>query len=102
VFAALQTHLGLAFVSGADAVAAGAVRLDETFRDASLAAKLRDAVAIGAVTDLEIIAEGLSSGNSSEALLGQRLARLAANFDFEGVRELAASLAKGPESRDAR
>lgn len=68
-------------------------------RDARLAEKLREAVAIGAGTDLEAIAAVLTRGSEAEAALGQRLARLAANFDFDGVRELSLSI-EGARERD--
>ena len=99
VFAALQTHLGLAFVSGEEPDAAGEVKLGNAVRDARLAARLREAVAIGAVTDLEAIAAVLIRGTEAEADIGQRLARLAANFDFEGVQELSLAL-DGAEGKD--
>jgi len=101
VFAALQTHLGVEFVSGRETTEPGDVRLGDPVRDATLAAKLRDAVAIGAVSDLEAMAQELARGNESEVVLGQRLARLAANFDFDGVRTLAASLADEHRAGDA-
>jgi PAS domain S-box-containing protein len=101
LFAALQTHLGVEFVSGHESAEPDEVRLDDPVRDATLAAKLRDAVAIGAVSDLEAMADQLARGTRSEAALGQRLARLAANFDFDGVRDLAASLAGEHRAADA-
>ena len=52
------------------------------------------------MSDLEAIAEELARGGAAEAALGQRLARLAANVDFDGVRELVASLAGETEKRD--
>jgi len=101
VFAALQTHLGLVFISGEEPQPS-AEALGEAVHDTRLAARLREAVAIGAVTDLEAIAAVLIRGSEAEAAVGQRLARLAANFDFEGVRELSASLedAKEPHRVD--
>ena len=63
-----------------------------------LASRLRDAVAIGAITDLQALADTLTAGDDADAALGRRISALAANFDFDGVRELAASL----ESLDRR
>jgi hypothetical protein len=67
-----------------------AVALDT--RHAPLAARLRDAVAIGAVTDLHALAGALTSGDERDAALGRRISSLAANFDFDGIRQLAESL----------
>ena len=81
VFAALQ-NLGVEFVSGAENPELVPVRLGDPVRGS------------------EAIAEELSRGGAAEAALGQRLVRLAANVDFDGVRELVASLAKEGENRD--
>ena len=71
-------------------------------RDATLAARLRDAVAIGAVTDLEAIAEELAGGDrDARQRWGSGSRALAANFDFDGVRELAASLRRCDAGADA-
>jgi CheY-like chemotaxis protein len=99
VFAALQAHLGLEFVSGEEPETRDEVQLGDPVHDAKLAARLREAVAIGAVTDLEAIAAVLTRGSDAEVALGQRLARLAANFDFDGVRDLSVSL-EGARGRD--
>ncbi len=93
VFAALQTHLGVEFVKGPEPVPTGDLQLADPVRSASLASRLRDAVAVGAVSDLEAIAAELARGTEPDVRVGQRLAQLAATFDFEGVRELAASIA---------
>ncbi len=98
LFAALQTHLGLAFVWGKDDGGEAEPALTVAPRHAALAARLREAVSIGAVSDLHAIASELSAGDPAEAALARRLARLAADFDFDGVTELAASLAAGQES----
>jgi CheY-like chemotaxis protein/nitrogen-specific signal transduction histidine kinase len=101
VFAALQTHLKLVFVTGEAPDTSSDVGLGDPVRDAKLAARLREASAIGAVTDLEGIAAVLTRGSEAEAALGQRLARLAANFDFDGVRDLSLSLEGANEGADA-
>jgi PAS domain S-box-containing protein len=100
VFAALQTHLGVKFVSGSEDPGAGDLRLADAARAAAVAARLREAVAVGAVSDLEAIVEELNGGDDAEATLGQRLARLAANFDFDGVRDLATALSDRRVKRD--
>ena len=53
---------------------------------------LLDAVTIGDVTGLEGLAQELVAGDASEAMLGHRVARLVADFDFDGLRDLADSL----------
>ena len=55
--------------------------------------------AIGAITDLHAIASTLAFGDDVDAALGRRISALAASFDFDGLRELAASLesAQGSE-----
>ena len=92
VFAALQAHLGLIFVSDGLPTVLDQMHAGSVMHDPKLAARLRAAVAIGDVTELEAIAAVLVRGSETEAVVGQRLARLAANFDFEGVRDLSLSL----------
>jgi PAS domain S-box-containing protein len=100
LFKALNTQVGLKFVwDDESAYAPAALRRDEpSARHAPLGSKLRDAAAIGAISDLQSLADTLTSGDDTDAALGRRISALAANFDFDGVRELAASL----ESLDRR
>jgi PAS domain S-box-containing protein len=100
LFAALQTHIGAQFVRSEVASPDDIVVADPT-RHASLAARLRDAVAIGDVGVLQSIAAELVSGDSADAALGQRLTRMVSSFDFDGVRDLAASLAGEQEQSHA-
>jgi hypothetical protein len=93
LFAALQTHLGVRFVLGADGEAPADIAIAPAPRHAALAERLREAVDIGAITDLHAIAGTLVGGDDVDAALAKRISALAANFDFDGVRELAASLA---------
>ena len=74
---------------------------DRASRDAELAARLREAVAIGAVTDLEAIADELAARQRGRGRARPAPGALAANFDFDGVRELAASLDGARGGRDA-
>jgi response regulator of citrate/malate metabolism len=91
LFAALTTHLMLKFVWEATKDAPqDAIKIEA--RHKPLAARLRDAVGIGAVSDLHEVAETLNNGNDVDAALGRRISTMAANFDFDGIRELAASL----------
>jgi CheY-like chemotaxis protein len=97
LFAALRTHLGLAFVWEVDDVAAGSKgAIQSAARHAALSARLREAVEIGNITDLHALASTLAVGDEVDAALGRRIESLAASFDFEGVKQLAASLEQGP------
>ncbi|HEX6164372.1 MAG TPA: PAS domain S-box protein [Vicinamibacterales bacterium] len=105
LFAALHAHLGLRFVwedsEEASASAASPLRREEPQpRHAPLASRLREAAEIGAVTDLQALADSLALGDDADVALGKRINTLAANFDFDGVRELAGSLA-ALDRRDA-
>jgi CheY-like chemotaxis protein len=93
LFAALKTHLGLVFVRG-DVNEPLATPITSAARYAGLVSRLRDAIAIGAVSDLEAIVDELNAGDDSDAVLAQRLSRLIGAFDFDGVRELARSLSE--------
>jgi PAS domain S-box-containing protein len=95
LFAALQSHLGVQFEWGGDDEGGAEPAVGIAPRHGALASRLRDAVAIGAVTDLHAIANELASGDEADAALGRRLARLASDFDFEGVAALADTLAVG-------
>jgi PAS domain S-box-containing protein len=91
LFAVLQAHVGVQFVRD-DGSDTGTLRFRVLTHDAQLARRIREAVAIGGVSDLEAISQQLVSGTAAEAALGERLARLVANFDFAGMQDLAAAL----------
>ena len=101
LFGSLQRHLGLEFVSGAPEGPAAAVTPGLAPRHAALAGRLREAVGIGAISDLQAIADTLAAGDESDTALGRRIERLAANVDFAGVRDLAASLESRSDRTDA-
>jgi two-component system cell cycle response regulator DivK len=91
LFAALATHVKLEFVwDRTDAESQTATQPEA--RHASLAPRLREAIAIGAVSDLHELAGTLASGDERDAALGRRIEALAANFDFDGIRDLANAL----------
>jgi DNA-binding response OmpR family regulator len=95
VFAALQEHLRVRFVVDQQTQAASdAPVVSDASRRSGIARRLSEAVGIGSVTDLERLAQELAEGPEAEAVLGHRIARLAAEFDFESLRELAGSLAR--------
>jgi CheY-like chemotaxis protein len=100
LFKTLSTSVGLKFVwDGPEDSSSEAVT--PVARHAPLASKLREAVGIGAITDLQALADTLTSGDDADAALGRRISALAAGFDFDGVRELADSL-EALDRRNAR
>ena len=101
LFALLHTHLHVRFTAGESlpATAGDAPVLSDAARRSGIARRLSEAVTIGSVTDLEVLAEELGAGPAAEAVLGQRIAQLASEFDFEGLRELAESLTRDTDRR---
>jgi CheY-like chemotaxis protein len=92
LFATLRTHLGVKLVSGTEAVAAPTPHAIDGARGATVAETLRNAIAVGDVSDIRALAKRLMEGDSSEVAVGERISRLAMNFDFTGLSELADSL----------
>jgi PAS domain S-box-containing protein len=92
LFAMLQTHLGVRFVSGGDFSSAGEPGLLDLSRRVEVATRLRNAVAFGDVSDIQELAQHLMAGDPAEIALGERITRLAVNFDFDGLGELSDSL----------
>jgi PAS domain S-box-containing protein len=99
LFAALHKHLGVEFVWESDDQTPAEGAIAPAPHHAHVAARLRDAAAIGAITDLHALANTLVSGN--DAPLGRRISALAASFDFDGVRDLAATLESSQGSGNA-
>jgi CheY-like chemotaxis protein len=102
LFASLQTHLGVRFLWEADDELPIEGEITPAPHHAELAARLRDAAAIGAITDLHTLANTLMGGDASDAALGSRIGALAAGFDFDGIRRLASSLEAAQGVVDAR
>jgi PAS domain S-box-containing protein len=92
LFGMLQTHLGVRFVSGSDHSSPRDSRQITLDRRVEVATRLRNAVALGDVSDIQQLAQHLLAGGTAEAAVGERISRLAMNFDFEGLSELADSL----------
>lgn len=67
LFAALQAHLAADFVRGAEDTQADEVTLSDPARHAHVAARMRDAVAIGDVGVLQAIADELARGDGADA-----------------------------------
>jgi len=94
LLAALRTHLGVQLVSGSDAADPPSPRPIDLERRATVAARLRHAIALGDVSDIQELAKGLKEGDGAEVAVGERISRLAMNFDFIGLTELADSLTR--------
>ena len=92
LFAALKTHLGVEFVMEKEDEPAPTDVVEYLPRHAVLAPHLREAAEIGAISDLHMIASTLAFGDPVDAALSRRISGLVASFDFDGLRELAASL----------
>ncbi|MCC7010519.1 MAG: PAS domain S-box protein [Acidobacteria bacterium] len=94
LFGMLQTHLGVRWISGSDRpVIPASGGTGEIARGAEIAARLRSAIALGDVGGIQALARELTSGTMAEARLGERIGRLAGEFDFSGLGALADSLA---------
>jgi PAS domain S-box-containing protein len=92
----LRDHLGVTLVTDAPAPPPDVTTAwpHDNTRSAT-AARLRDAVLVGAIADIEALAHDLSRGAPHEQLLGQRVAQLAASFDFDELRRVADALMVG-------
>ena len=92
LFAMLQKHLGARFVSEHAPVASADADLKTFDRRAEVGTRLRAAIALGDVGDIQNLAHHLLQGSIAEAAVGERVQRLVAHFDFDGLRELVDSL----------
>jgi CheY-like chemotaxis protein len=92
LFGVLQTHLGAKFVTDGDPTEFGELRIPDVERRSGIAERLRSAVALGDVGEIQRLARDLMKGKSAEAAIGQRISRLVNDFDFNGLNELAAAL----------
>ena len=92
LFGMLRLHRGVRFTAGTDLTVSGGPGLDG-IRRADVAARLRSAAAVGDVTEIHTLVGSLTRGGPAESALGERINRLVAEFDFEGLAELGDSLA---------
>jgi CheY-like chemotaxis protein len=97
IFGALQSHLRVRFVTG-EAAGTGdwpatAAGLDDSQRR-TIADRIRGALAIGGITDLQRLGQELAAGTAAEREIGRLVVRLAAGFDFDGLGALAESLTR--------
>jgi PAS domain S-box-containing protein len=93
LFGTLQAHLGAKFVSASSPSASGEASVLELERRVEIAAQLRSAVALGDVGEIQMLASSLMAGGPAAAAIGDRINRLASQFDFDGLGALADSLA---------
>jgi PAS domain S-box-containing protein len=90
LFAKLQRFTGAKFVSPAAEPESPLPALAQ--RDHTLAARIRDAAAIGNVEALDAIAGELANGGDAPGSIGRRIATLTAAFDYDALLQLADSL----------
>jgi two-component system sensor histidine kinase/response regulator len=98
LYAMLHDRLGARFVHEDGALAAASFALPDPAQRSAIAARLHEALAIGAVADLESLARELAGGSLPEQALGRQLARMTGEFDFDGLASLARALASPAET----
>ncbi len=92
LFARLQRFTGVRFVSPVADPSPPWQPLAPHIEVRALAARIRDAAAIGSVADLDALAEQLSSAGDGPGSLGRTIAALTAAFDYDALLRLASSL----------
>jgi CheY-like chemotaxis protein len=94
LFGLVQRHLGARFVSGPGELpgAPPSRPAQDVVDRGSIARRLREAIAIGDVAELQELAQQLTHGRPADAALGARINRLAMAFDFAALTELAGTL----------
>lgn len=92
LFAMLQTHLGVRFTSEGDDAGQGADGPAASERVAGVATRLRNAIALGDIGDIQELARELIEAGGADRAMGERINRLAMNFDFTGLSHVADSL----------
>jgi CheY-like chemotaxis protein len=92
LFGKLQRFTGARFVSPVATLDTPLPQLSPEIATRDLAARIREAAAIGSVADLDALAEELSAAGAAPGALGQRIAALTATFDYEALLRLASSL----------
>jgi DNA-binding response OmpR family regulator len=95
LFAMLQTHAGVRLSSDSGQPAPRDGRGIDLERRIEVATRLRSAIALGDVSDIQELAQQLMNGDGAEVAVGERINRLAMTFDFSALGELAESLPLG-------
>jgi hypothetical protein len=80
------------FVSESDQPPPGETHPISLDRRLEVATRLRSAVGLGDVSDIQDLAQHLLQGSPAEVAFGERINRLAMSFDFGALSELADSL----------
>jgi signal transduction histidine kinase/CheY-like chemotaxis protein len=93
LFAMLERHLGVRFVSETEPASGSNSYVTDLARRRDIAARLRHAVDLGDVSEIRRLARDLMAGDAGEAAVGERIDCLAIDFDFGGLNDLADSLA---------
>jgi PAS domain S-box-containing protein len=92
LFAKLQRYTGVRFVSATVEPERQAPVLPPEVGAHDLAVRIRDAAAIGSVAELDALAEQLAGAGDVPSRLGRQIAALTAQFDYDALLRLAASL----------
>ena len=92
LFAMLQTHLGMRFTADDDAGSQRTEGPAASERLAGVATRLRNAIAVGDIGDIQELARELIDAGGADRAMGERINRLAMNFDFTGLGQVADSL----------
>jgi hypothetical protein len=93
LFGMLQRHLGVRFVAESPQPAAHArAGVVEPDRRRDIGVRLQSAITMGDIGAIQALGERLSGGTPAEVALGEQIGRLARDFDFDGLGELADSL----------
>jgi signal transduction histidine kinase/DNA-binding response OmpR family regulator len=102
LFAKIGQHMGVSFINPTEASteprdAAAPLTEEQAGR---IALRLRDAVDVGDVSELDLLAEELRHEPGSGRHYGDTIGRLARAFDFDGLLALAAELERGNPGQD--
>ena len=92
LFARLQRYTGVRFISPTVEADEPTPVLPADVGTRDLAVRIRDAAAIGSVAELDALAEQLSQAGEVPSRLGRQIAALTAQFDYDALLRLAASL----------
>ena len=94
LFGMLQRHLGARFVSGhgEPPSAPPPLAAHDVAERGAIGRRLREAIAIGDIGELQEVAQQLTHAGPAESALGARIHRLTTAFDFAGLTELADTL----------
>jgi len=92
LFGMLHTHLGARFVSETPSSITRGADVASLDGRVEIGGRLRTAISLGDVSAIQGLARHLMNGTTTEAAVGERINRLMANFDFDGLSELVDSL----------